>query len=290
MAAQFPKGFHDPADPLSGNYLLNAVYAWGLDHPAEAPDTPTSNKGLNLLHQTVSYMLGVNLDYYVEVDMAGFSSIIDAVGGVTLDVGPVPLPIGGVLPDGQHVKPDGYVPAGIQHLDGNQALWFARSRRDSDDYARMGRQRCLLQTILKEKSPADVLTHFQGIAAATTNSVDTNIPQAVLPQLVKLAGGRSTTLDSVSFDPNLPDPAEPDGKFDTGHVDIDYMRQVVQDAITAPPPSSAPRSTAPPHSTVPPASTARPPIPTATAGNAAAPSSTPAATTAAPESVAAHCG
>jgi len=65
--------------------------------------------------------------------MAGFAAII---GGVTIDVGPVPLPIGGVLPDGTLVKPDDYLPAGVHHLDGNQALWYVRFRRDSDDYSR----------------------------------------------------------------------------------------------------------------------------------------------------------
>jgi LCP family protein required for cell wall assembly len=278
MAKEFPTGFHDKVDPLSGNYLLNAVYAWGLDHSTEAPDTPTANKGLNLLYQTVAYMLGLDLDYYVEVNMAGFASIIDALGGVTVDVGPVPLPIGGVLPDGRHVKPEGYVPAGIQRLDGRQALWFARSRRNSDDYARMSRQRCLLQTILKQKSPADVLTHFQDIAAATTNSVATNIPQEVLPQLATLAGEQSVALESVSFDPNLPDPHEQDGKFDPNHVDVDYMRQVVQNAITAPPPTSAP-----------PTSTTESTPSTSSASASATPTSaTP--TSAAPESLAATCG
>ena len=247
MAEKFPKGFHDAASPLSGDYLLNAVYAWGLDHPQDAPTTPTANPGLNLLHETVAYMLGVDIDYYVEVNMAGFASIIDAVGGVTVDVGPMPLPIGGVLPDGRHVRPSGYVPAGVQHLDGDQALWFARSRRDSDDYSRMGRQRCLLQSMLQQKSPADVITRFQDIAAATTNSVSTNIPQEVLGALVALAGDKPLALQSISFDPNLPDPNETDGRFNTSRVDVAYMRQVVQNAFAAPAPAPAPTTTqAPP--------------------------------------------
>lgn len=272
MAKRFPDGFHDKANPLSGNYLLNAVYAWGLANPTDAPATPTSNRGLNLLFQTVAFMLGVDLDYYVEVNMAGFASIIDALGGVTVDVGPTALPIGGVLPDGRYVKPDGYVPAGVQRLDGNQALWFARSRRGSDDYTRMGRQRCLLQTILKQKSPTDVIANFQGIAAATTDNVSTNIPQQVLPQLAKLAGEQSVGLESVSFDPNLPDPNQPDGKFDTGRADVAYMRQVVQNAITALPPPTAPPTTAP----------------KATASGRAPTTAPP--TSAAPESLATSCG
>ncbi|HEY0813453.1 MAG TPA: LCP family protein [Pseudonocardia sp.] len=245
MAEQFPKGFHDPADPLSGNYLLNAVYAWGLDHPRMAPTTPTDNPGLNLLHQSVAYMLGIDIDYYVEVNMAGFASIINAVGGVTVDVGPTPLPIGGVLPDGRHVKPSGYVPAGVQHLDGDQALWFARSRRDSDDYNRMGRQRCLLQSLLQQKSPTDVISHFQAISAATTNSVSTNVPQEVLGSLVALAGSKPLSLQSIAFDPNLPDPNETDGHFNPSHVDVSYMREVVQNAFVTPEPAKPTPTTAP---------------------------------------------
>ena len=194
-------------------------------------------------------MMDIDIDYYVEVNMAGFASIIDAVGGVTVDVGPVPLPIGGVLPDGQHVKPSGSVPAGVQHLDGNDALWFGRSRRDSDDYNRMGRQRCLLQ----QKSPTDLISHFNEIAAATTNGVATNIPQEVLGSLVSLAADKPPTLQSIAFDPTLPDPHQPDRHFDPNRPDVSYMRHVVQDAFTAPEP--APSTTSAPTTNPPPGTT-----------------------------------
>jgi LCP family protein required for cell wall assembly len=246
MGKKFPKGFHDNADPLSGDYLLNAVYAYAHNYPAVAPTGPTQDPGLNLLHQTVSYMLGVTLDYYVEVDMAGFSSIIDALGGLTVDVGPDPLPVGGITPSGRHVKPDYYIPAGVQHLDGTGSLAYARSRTGSSDYVRMGRQRCLLKTILDQKSAADILTNFQGIASATSNSVSTNVPQEVLPALISLAGGNgSINLDSVSFDPSLPDPDSDGGKFSTANPDVAFMRKVVQDAFTdAPKPAAqAPKAT-----------------------------------------------
>ena len=121
----------------------------------------------------------------------------------------------------------------MQQLSGAQALAFARSRTNSSDYARMGRQRCLLQNILTQKSPTDVLTNFRAVAAATTNSVSTNIPQAVLPALVTLAGVDTLTLESLSFDPNLPDPEEPNGRFNTGHPDFPYMREVVATPSTA---------------------------------------------------------
>ena len=240
MYEQFPDGFHDRSDPTSGDYLLNAVYAYGHQHPELAPRLPTADPGLNLLHQTVSEMLGLQLDYYAEVNMAGFASIIDALGGITVDVGPERIPIGGITPSGRLVRPDGYIEPGVQQLDGAEALAFARSRTNSSDYARMGRQRCLLQNILTQKSPTDVLTNFRGVAAATTNSVSTNIPQAVLPALATLAGVDTLTLESLSFDPDLPDPEEPNGRFNTGHPDFPYMRHVVQEAIARDPTRPAP--------------------------------------------------
>jgi LCP family protein required for cell wall assembly len=254
MARRFPNGFHDSSDPLSGDYLLNAVYAYAHANPDVAPAGPTSDPGLNLLHSTVETMLGLKLDYYVEVNMAGFAAIIDALGGLDVNVGADPLPVGGITPTGRHVKPDRYIPAGLQHLDGTDTLAVARSRTGADDYTRMGRQRCLLQYVLQQKSPADLLTNFQGVANATTNSVSTNIPQQVLPALVKVADNPgATALSSVSFDPNLADPGESDGRFDTSRPDVTFMRQVVRDTIAGPQATAAPTptKTATPRTTAP---------------------------------------
>jgi polyisoprenyl-teichoic acid--peptidoglycan teichoic acid transferase len=246
MARRFPEGFHDPTDPLSGDYLLNGVYAYAHNFPDVAPAGPTKDPGLNLLNSAVETMLGLKLDYYVEVNMAGFAAIIDALGGLTVDVGPEPLPVGGITPSGRHVKPDRYIPSGVQHLDGTDTLAVARSRTNTDDYARMGRQRCLLQYVLQQKSPANLLANFQDVASATTGSVSTNIPQQVLPALVKVADSVGTVaLESVSFDPNLADPSEPDGRFDTARPDFAFMKKVVRDTIAAPPPVAAPTTAAP---------------------------------------------
>jgi LCP family protein required for cell wall assembly len=277
MAEEFPRGFHDDADPTSGNYLLNAVYAWGRDHPQMAPAEPTDDAGLNMLHQTIGYMLGLQLDYFAEVNMAGFASIIDALGGLTVDVGPDRIPIGGITPSGRLVRPDGYIEPGIQQLSGAQALAFARSRTGTSDYTRMGRQRCLLQNILTQKSPTDLLANFQSVASATTNSVSTNIPQEVLPALATLAGAEGgIQLESISFDPNLPDPEEDDGHFNTGRPNFPYMRQVVQDTINRPPPPPPPPADAAPASGAPSAGGAQPsatPTPPADEKNGAAPTS-----------------
>ena len=276
MAKKFPDGFHDPSQTLSGDYLLNAVYAYGEQHPEVAPAGPTPYKGVNLLQSSISYMTGLPIDYYLEINMAGFSSMIDAVGGVTVNVGAEPIPVGGVTAGGTYVKPDRYIQPGIQNLNGEDALWFARSRRNGTDYQRMGRQRCLIQAVINEKSPFDILARFQGIAAATKDTVYTDMPQQVLPALAVLAD-EGFRLESVAFDPTLPDPNGPNGTFDTAKPDVSYMQEVVQKAIAPPPPPEA----APPSSSTPP--------PTSTSSGPSSEAAPPPAASAAPQSVEDAC-
>jgi LCP family protein required for cell wall assembly len=247
-AAEFPDGF---------SRLLNAVYGYGVDHPQIAPAEPTDDPGANLLMSSISTMLGLNLHHYVMVDMAGLAAIVDALGGVTVDVGPVPLPIGGVTYSGRRVEPQGYLQPGVHHLNGFEALWFARSRRNSSDYDRMGRQRCLIQALVTQKSPTELLFRFRSVAAATTDSVSTSIPRTMLPELVSLVDEHfPPRLRTVSFDPNLPSPTAPDGTFEPASPDISYMREVVNNALAEPSPSPvAATSAADPNATKPPPTT-----------------------------------
>ncbi|MBP2370477.1 LCP family protein [Pseudonocardia parietis] len=287
-AEEFPNGFRDPSGS-AGDYLLNGVYAYGEQHPQLAPPGPTPMPGINLLQSTISYMTGLPIDYYLEVNMAGFSSMIDAVGGVTLNVGPEPIPVGGVTAFGRHTTPDYYIPPGLQTLNGNDALWFARSRRDGTDYQRMGRQRCLIQAVITETSATELISRFQGIAAVAKDNVATDMPQQVLPSLAVLVD-EGFRLESVAFDPSLPDPNSSSGFFETGDPDVDYMQQVVRDAIADPPPppdpalaAPTPAPAAPPSSEQAPSSSATPESGSASAEPAPEPAS------AAPQSVADSC-
>ncbi len=222
-AAEFPDGFPR---------LLNAVYGYGAAHPDLAPAEPTDDPGANLLMSSISHMLGLDLHHYVMVDMAGLEAVVDALGGVTVDVGSEPLPIGGVTYSGRLVEPDGWLQPGVHHLNGFEALWYARSRRNSDDYDRMGRQRCLIQAMVTQNSPADLLLRFRSVADATTDSITTDIPQHLLPPLVTLVDEHfPPQLRTVSFDPDLPDPSDPEATFRPARPDIPLMRQVVDAAL-----------------------------------------------------------
>ena len=88
--------------------------------------------------EAVEGATGLPVNYWALIDLHGFEALVDAVGGITLDVNRA-VPIGG-----GSTPISGYIEAGAQqHLDGREALWFARSRADSSDYDRMARRAAL---------------------------------------------------------------------------------------------------------------------------------------------------
>lgn len=241
-AKAWPRGFYS-ANSLNDT-LLNAVYKYGQDNPSQVPGPRTRYPGAELLKATLGNMLGLEVDYFVLVNLQGFADIVDALGGITVYV-PERLPIGGITANGTKVKPVGYIEPGVQHLDGDRALWFARSRLTGDDYIRMGRQRCLLNAIVKQAQPLTVLQKFQQIASATKSNVATDIPQSALPALTELAvKGKRQPISGVSFTPDLPDPNNRSRRFDVTNPDVGFMRTLVAQAIAASTAAPSPPPTA----------------------------------------------
>src|SRR5262245_20333391 len=133
LAKRFPDGFD-----CGNECLLNAIYMYAVNHKDLLPGA--RNPGAEAVKQAVSATLGVPVDYYVLVNLDGFKEIIDALGGVTIRVDRK-VPIGGIAPNGTRVPVTRYIEPGLRELNGYEALWYSRSRSDSDDYARMARQR-----------------------------------------------------------------------------------------------------------------------------------------------------
>ncbi|CAI3794753.1 LCP family protein [Pseudarthrobacter sp. MM222] len=139
--------------------------------------------------EAVSGTLGIKVQAYVLVDMEGFSKLIDAMGGIRIKAGGW-VPMSGDMVDeanGIHGMPLGWIPAGDQTLDGYHALWYGRSREFVDDYARIQRQQCVQQAMLKQLDPATLLSKFEDIAKAGTKVVDSNISASQLGSFVDLA-------------------------------------------------------------------------------------------------------
>ena len=148
-----------------------------------------SEPGIEATKDAAEGIMGIQIPYYVLIDMKGFADLVDALGGVDIDV-KERLPKGGPAYDGQPVDDwaFGWVEPGQQHMNGDTAQWYARSRYTTSDFDRMRRQRELQEAILAQTTPQNVLAHFQDVATAGTNIVETDLPQGLIaPTLVNLA-------------------------------------------------------------------------------------------------------
>jgi LCP family protein required for cell wall assembly len=229
----YPHGFNAGAESES---LLNAVYRNG---PRDHPDAlgPTDNPGADFLKLGVGEALGLTIDYFVMVNLDGFSQLIDALGGITVNVNYY-VPIGGE-PTLHYLPDDYFTPGPNQHMDGWHALAFARGRYGLTDYQRMDRQRCMINAIVTAADPMTLLSRYQQIAASTQKIVSTDIPQSVVGDFADLAlKVKNAGIKSVVFDDSVIKPAYPD---------YDKIRSLVEDTLHPPAPgsSSGPTSATP---------------------------------------------
>jgi polyisoprenyl-teichoic acid--peptidoglycan teichoic acid transferase len=183
MRTLYPDGY-DCGDEC----LINAINTEVTNEHADLYPG-VADPGAQATLEAVSGTLGITVQAYVLVDMEGFSKLIDAMGGIRIKAGGW-VPISGETIDeanGIHGMPLGWIPAGDQTLDGYHALWYGRSREFVDDYARIQRQQCVQQAMLKQLDPATLLAKFEDIANAGTKVVDSNISSSQLGSFVDLA-------------------------------------------------------------------------------------------------------
>ncbi|MBX3312303.1 MAG: LCP family protein [Microbacteriaceae bacterium] len=196
----FPKGY-DCGDECLISYLYTEA---NVNHPGLYPEAEAagSNPGVEATIDGVEGLTGVQIQYYVLIDMQGFDNLIDALGGVTINV-KERLPIGGKKDTAGNITGiTGWIEAGVQKMDGYTALWYARSRVTTSDYDRMLRQRELQETVLKQFDVATVVTRFQSVAEAGKNLITTNIPAGMVPVLLELADeGKMQELSKLELTP-----------------------------------------------------------------------------------------
>jgi len=224
---RFPYGFTGDGPATPG--LLNEIYQYAEEHPDIVPGVAKNHRGPELLKATIAGILGIHIDYYILVDMFGFADIIDAMGGVTVSITqPIPYGLQGAV-----LQP------GRRKLGGKEALWYGRSRTNSDDYVRMGRQKCLMRAIARQANPQTVLTKFDKLASAAKRTLSTDIPQELLPALMKLSNKvkDGAQINSLPFVPPL---------ISTGNPDFTLIRKLAHKATSgdlgsaSPSPSTSP--------------------------------------------------
>lgn len=182
MSQVYPDGYNCGNDCIINSLYTTVTQNYANLYP-EAKDP-----GAAAMMDAASGALGLEVQGYVLVDMAGFEKLIDAMGGITIDVGGrVPIGGGTNLSTGLPNEIKGYIEPGVQNMDGYTALWYARSREGATDYDRMARQRCVQQAMISQLNPATLLTKFQKIAAAGTQIVETNITSSQLNSFLDLA-------------------------------------------------------------------------------------------------------
>ncbi len=216
---EYPYGYNGDQDPAY--YMLNAIYG---QVPVNYPGIlgKSDNEGADAIKQAVSGSLGIPVEYYVLVNLKGFENIVDAMGGITVNINE-PVAINGNTDAG--IPPTDYLdPGPKQHLDGFDALWFARGRYGSDDYQRMDRQRCAVDAIIDAAKPMNLFRHYTDLVQAGKDTVFTDIPLELAPAFVELGlKVKDSKTRSVVF--------KTSENFSSSAPDFEYMQETVQKAI-----------------------------------------------------------
>ena len=228
LADRFPNGFND---------LANAVYPYVNRHRDLAGGG--DDAGAQAVKLGIAQLLGMPINYYVLVDMAGFVDVVDALGGIDIDVA-TRLPSPGNPGDAKHDVP-AYIEPGLQHMDGTLALAYARTRKADSDYRRMARQRCVLAAIATAATPMAVATGLTDLLDAVGNAVRTDIPRERLGELTQLferftAAGGLGTVRTLHLAPP---------KVSSTHWDAVDVRMLVAGAINPAVPAATPPPASP---------------------------------------------
>jgi LCP family protein required for cell wall assembly len=229
---KYPSGFWDPdGRKEQPEFYLDAMYR-NIPKKYHGILGPSDNEGADILKLSVGEALGLKLHYYVQIDLAGFAKLVEALGGITVNIN-YPVPVGGN--DDKKIPPSRYLQPGPKvHLGGQDALWFARGRYNvpTADHARQARQRCTINAIVERATPQNVLANYQAIAEAGEQLIRTDIPRTLLPALVKVGERvKNAKITNVDLDQKK--------NYPTGrNPNYAAMRVIIQQALN---PTTAPK-------------------------------------------------
>ena len=201
LEAAYPNGYTD---------IANAVYPTVSSRPnlRDAYTVGDIRPGVVAIAQGIGYSLDVTIHDYVLVDMQGFLDLVDALGGVTLDL-PAAVPMPGNVPGAPTQYPDTIGPGRVE-MDGSTALGYARSRKGDSDYRRARRQRDLLAALARQVSLRDVALSFGSVADAIGGTLRTSLTPDELTDTLNVIGGETAIVESVGLVPPLVDVRRPD--------------------------------------------------------------------------------
>lgn len=124
--------------------LMRALYVKIPDHKYSMLNASFSWGGAPLLLQTIEDNFRIHIDDYLLIDFSGFQQAVDTIGGVTIDLTEAEAAYM------NKANPAAGLRSGANRLDGTQALAYARIRKLDSDFKRTGRQRNVIEALIKE--------------------------------------------------------------------------------------------------------------------------------------------
>jgi LCP family protein required for cell wall assembly len=199
-----------------------------------------NQRGFTAVKGALSELYGLDVRYYIAVDLNGFRTVVDRLGGVVIDV---QVPVA----DDHYGTNDGrghinlYIPSGVRHMDGGEALAYARARHQTSDFDRAARQQNVVVALRQQTDLSSLLAPgvLEGLFQAFKDAVRTDIPPELFPRLVSLA--QEVDLERrVSLVLTPPTygtecyPCPPDGQY-VLRANVPAIRRAVQNVFTTDP-------------------------------------------------------
>jgi LCP family protein required for cell wall assembly len=122
---------------------------------------------------TIEHNLGIKVDHYIIFDQRSSATLIDSLGGVTID-NPVEFGQENYSDDDVNVVPQ-FFPIGKQHLDGYQAVAYGRIREGSSDFDRIERQQRVASALISSAASPSTLFKLKKLWGAYNDTVDTDM-------------------------------------------------------------------------------------------------------------------
>lgn len=163
---------------------INAAYSYGIyfKYPGGGPQSAID---------AVQHDFNIRIDHYVVIDWVGFVQLIDAIGGIDINV---PEAISDFGTDVLDSFPNQTVPAGQQHMDGKQALGYSRVRVDGD-IKRIERQQLVIRTVASRSVELGYIAKLPQLWDAYHQAVKTDIDTGLVPGFALLA--RQVDLEHI---------------------------------------------------------------------------------------------
>ena len=205
--------FQLPRDSVGVPVPANARSLWGKTYAGKInswwtqnrnrtnlwPGATATTRGFNALKAILGELYGIDIPYYVMVNFAGFTQVVDTLGGVQINV---QIPVADDYYPGDSGTQRVYIPAGPQHMTGSEALIYARSRHGSDDFDRGRRQQRVLISIRDQVNPQAIMANLPELLNTLQRSVKTDMPVSMIGPLLSLSQQIDTkNLRSFVFAP-----------------------------------------------------------------------------------------